>query len=85
MATMDYSARAAAEAIRAALKAQGWSRRDVSVRAFSFGWSSSLQVRILNPAVPKAAVAAIAKQHEALRRDEGGALLQGGNLYVEVK
>lgn len=77
--TTDHAAQ-----LRAALKARGWTGRDVSVRADSYSMGSSIRVVIKNPAVPLAAVQALAQAHERVDRDQWGEILSGGNRFVDV-
>lgn len=70
--------------IRAALKAKGWTSRDVSVRADYFSLGSAIRVVIKNPAVPLATVKTLAESHERIDRDQWGDILGGGNRYVDV-
>ena len=70
--------------IRAALKAQGWTSRDVSVRSQYYSMGSSIHVRINNADVPLAAVETIANAHERIDRDGFGEILSGGNRFVHV-
>lgn len=70
--------------IRAALKAKGWTSRDVSVRAEYYSMGSSIHVVIKNPDVPLAPVEAEANAHEKIDRDQWGDILSGGNRYVHV-
>ena len=73
-----------AASLRAALKARGWSSRDVSVRAESFSLGSAIRVLIKNPAVPLATVRTLAEAEEHIDRDQWGEILGGGNRYVTV-
>lgn len=70
--------------VRAALKAKGWTSRDVSVRADYYSMGSTLRVVIKNPSVPLAVVEAIANEHESIDRDQWGEILSGGNRFVDV-
>lgn len=71
--------------IRAALKAKGWTARDVSVRAKYYSLGSAIEIRVKNPDVPLTAVEAIAADHECIHRDEfTGEILGGGNRYVNA-
>lgn len=71
--------------IRAALKAKGWSSRDVSVRAEYYSMGSSIYVVIKNPDVPLIPVEDAANQHERIDRDQWGEILSGGNRFVFVR
>jgi hypothetical protein len=80
MSTVDRSAQ-----IRAALKAKGWSSRDVSVKSDLYSMGSSIHITIKNPAVPASVVKSIAQGHESISRDAyTGEILSGGNRYVFV-
>ncbi len=82
---MNESTTERAAIIRAALKAKGWTGRDVSVRADYYSMGSSIDIRIKNPAVPSAIVKKIAEEHERIHRCEiTGEILGGGNRYVSV-
>jgi len=84
MAAYPNSTTDRAAQIRAALKAKGWSSRDISVKAEYYSMGSSLHIRIKNPAVPLAPVEAIANAHESIDRDQFGDILSGGNRFVHV-
>ena len=75
-----------AAAIRKTLKARyGWTGRDVSVVSDLYSMGSSIRIRIKNPAVPLAAVKAVADGHESVRYDEySHEILSGGNRFVFV-
>lgn len=71
--------------IRQELKAKHkWSSRDVSVKADHFSMGSAIRISIKNPAVPMAAVKAIAEAHESISRDASGEILSGGNRYIDI-
>lgn len=71
--------------IRAELKAKHkWSSRDVSVKADHYAGGSAIRISIKNPAVPLAAVRAIASEHESISRDASGEILSGGNRYLDI-
>ena len=74
----------AAKRIRDALKAKGWGRRHVSVRAKSYSMGSSISVTILDVSVPRAEVETVANGEEHVDRDEQGEILSGGNRFVFV-
>ena len=75
-----------AAAIRAALKAKGWGRGRVSVRARSYSMGSSIDVEILDPTIRIADVRAIAETKERIDRDAyTGEILCGANRFVFVK
>lgn len=82
----DYvSCAQAAATVRAALKAKGWTSKDVSVRADNYSMGSALRIRIRNPRVPLSVVKAAAAPQERIRYDEySGEILSGGNRYVDV-
>jgi len=80
MSTTEYAAE-----IRKALKAKGWSTRDVSVRAKYFSMGSSIDVTIKNSSVPLPVVKEIAERAESISRCQiTGEILSGGNRYVSV-
>jgi hypothetical protein len=84
MSTYQTVTEAAAD-IRKALKAKGWTTRDVSVRAESFSMGSSIHIRIKNADVPLAPVSAIANDKEKIDRCHlTGDILSGCNRYVHV-
>jgi hypothetical protein len=71
--------------IRKALKAQGITSRDVSVRSDYFSMGSSIDVSIKNPRVALGPVKQIAEAHESISRcSVSGEILSGGNRYVHV-
>lgn len=75
----------AAQQIRDALKARGWSSRQVSVRADSFSMGSAIRVLVRDVRVSLAVVKEIAQAHERVRRcEETGEILGGGNRYIDV-
>lgn len=72
--------------IRKALKAQGWTSRDVSVRADYYSMGSSIRIIIKNAAVPMHVVERIAKGHEVIHYDHYvGEILSGANRFVDVR
>ena len=73
-----------AKAIRTALKGQKITGRQVSVRTDRYSMGSSIRITIKDAAVSKDAVEAIAAEHEDVRRDEHGEILNGGNRFVFV-
>lgn len=80
MTTTDRAA-----AIRLALKAKGYSSRQVSVRAESFSMGSAIRITIKDSAVPRSLVREIAEPHESIRRCEiTGDILSGGNTYLSI-
>lgn len=82
---MSMSTKEHAAAIRAELKKNGWSSRDVSVRAECYSMGSTIHVTIKNPGVPLSPVTRIAEVHERVDRCEHtGEILSGGNRFVRV-
>lgn len=80
MSTTDRAA-----AIRAALKAKGWSTRKVSVRSHYYSMGSSIYVTVKDPDIPLTEVSAIAEPHERIDRCAySGEILSGGNRYVST-
>lgn len=76
----------AAAAIRAELKAHGWSSRAVSVRADCYSLGSAIRVLVRDASVPVSLVRTIARAHEVVRRDEAtGEVLGGGNRFIDVE
>lgn len=74
-----------ADAIRAALKARGISRRQVSVVHDHYSMGSSIRVRIRDAAVRLSVVKEIANAHERVDYDRAtGEILSGGNRFVDV-
>lgn len=72
--------------IRKALKDRGWNSRKVSVTSSSYSMGSSIRVVIRDVTIPKAAVEAIANEHEKIDRCQySGEILSGGNRYVFVE
>jgi len=75
-----------AKEIRTALKAAGWTSRDVSVTRKRCTYSYTIRVEIKNAALPLALVESIARKHENVRRCEvTGEILAGGNTYLDVE
>lgn len=71
--------------IRAALKAQGITSRQVSVKSESFSMGSSIDITIKVPGISKSRVEEIANNYERISRDDAtGEILSGGNRYVTV-
>jgi hypothetical protein len=71
--------------IRKALKAKGWSSRQVSVVSDLYSMGSSIRIKIKDATVPLSAVKAIATPHEHVRWDEAsGEILSGGNRFVTI-
>lgn len=72
--------------IREELKKLGWSNRQVSVKADSCGYSSSIRCTIKDLSVNKEKVEEICNQFVKIDRDEmSGEILCGANTYVDVK
>lgn len=74
----------AAAEVRAAFKAQGWTARQIGVRADYFSLGSALRVTLKDGAIPLHKVKAIAEGKERIRRDGYGEILGGGNRYVTI-
>jgi len=75
-----------AATIRAELKGEGWTSRDVSVRVERYSMGATVHVvvrRLWRVDVVK--VRAIAERLESVRRDASGEILGGGNVYVDVR
>lgn len=73
-------------AIRAALKAKGYTSKQVSVRAERFSMGSSITVRIKDATVPLSVVRDIAFPYGHIDRCAiTGEILSGGNTYLEVE
>lgn len=71
--------------IRTALKAQGITSRQVSVKSESFSMGSAIDITIKAPGISKSRVEKIANAYEQISRDEvTGEILSGGNRYVTV-
>lgn len=76
----------AAALIRRALKTKlGATARQVSVRCDIYSMGSSIDVKIKDPSISKAAVEAIALEHQRVSRDSSGEILSGGNMFIEVE
>lgn len=76
---------AAAERIRAAFKANGWSQRKVSVRVDSYSMGCTIRVLVKDVSVPLSMVKAIAETASVVRYcDASGEILSGGNRFVDV-
>ena len=75
-----------ARRIRQALRAAGWTSRDISVRSQQWSLGSSIYVTIKRPGISRARVEEIARAEESVRRDEiTGEILSGGNRYMLVE
>lgn len=75
-----------ADAIRAALKAKGISRKQVSVRHDHYSMGSTIRVKVLDPSVRLSVVRDIANEHQRVRYCEySGEILSGGNRFVDVE
>lgn len=70
--------------LRAALKAKGFSSRQVSVRADYYSMGSTLRVQIKDARVPFVLVKRLAEAKERIDRDQFGEILSGGNRYVSI-
>lgn len=75
----------AADRCRAALKAAGWSARQVTVRDIGGSLDSSLIVTVRDHRLDLDPVRAVAKTIEVINRDSSGDILGGGNTYVRVQ
>jgi len=74
-----------AAAIRAALKAKGFTGRDVSVRGEYFSLGSAVRIRIKNAAVPVHLCQRLADEVEVIHRCPiTFEILGGGNCYATV-
>lgn len=74
-----------AQEIRKALKENGYSRKDISVRSSYIGYSSRFDVSIKNPLIRYSEVKEIVKRYENYERDiASGEILEGGNDFVFV-
>ena len=75
-----------ADAIRAALKARGITRRQVAVVHEHYSMGSTIHVTVKDPAVRLSAVKEIAKMYENVARDSySGEFLSAGNRFVNVE
>ena len=75
----------AAADIRAAYKRNGWSSRQISVRADCYSMGSSIDIALKDGSIPLHKVKAIAQGKERIDRCEmTGEILNGGNRYVHV-
>lgn len=80
------SAAEAVVAIRAALKARGWTQRQVSVRRVPCTYDSKITATIRDASIPLSAVKQIVDAYERVGRDEAsGEILAGGNTYVAAE
>lgn len=74
-----------AKAIRTALKSQGITSRQVSVRSSLYSMGSSIDITIKDASIGLTTVEDIAKGHEHVRRCElSGEILNGGNRFISV-
>lgn len=86
ISTRNMNTDEATTALKAALKAAGWTARQVSVRKNYFSLGSSIDVTIRDAAVPLSQVKAIAEDFERIHRCEiTGEILGGGNRYLSVR
>jgi len=75
----------AAAKIRANLKAAGYNRTRVGVRADNYSMGSSVYVTVKDPTADFAAIEEIANQERSISRCEfSGEILSGGNTYIHV-
>jgi hypothetical protein len=82
---MSYTTCAQSAAkIRAAYKAQGWTPRQISVRADSYSMGSAVRIRVKDGSIPLHLAKSIAEPEEHIRRDGFGEILAGGNRYIDV-
>jgi hypothetical protein len=71
--------------IRTALKAMGYSSREISVRGESYSMGSSITVTVKVRGVDLKAIKAVAEKAQRIDRCElTGEILTGGNRFVEV-
>lgn len=81
---MGTTTEAAAE-VRALFKKQGWSPRQIGVRADYFSLGSALRITLKDGSIPIHKVKEIAQGKEHIRRCEfSGEILGGGNRYVDI-
>ena len=74
-----------AKAIRTALKSQGITSRQVSVRSSLYSMGSSIDITIKDASISLTRIEDIASGHEHVRRCElSGEILNGGNRFVSV-
>lgn len=86
MAYLIKSATEMAQEIRAELKKQGITSRQVSVKSGICGYSDYLHITIKTAEIDINKVFEIAKPYQYVDRDEvTGEILQGGNTYLRVK
>lgn len=82
---MTTTLKEATATIRKALKAMGYSSRDISVRGESYSMGSSITVTVKVRGVDLKAIKAVAEQAQRIDRCEiTGEILSGGNRFVEV-
>lgn len=83
---MTYeSSKEAAARLRAALKAEGYNARDVSIRVESYSMGSTIHATIRSAAVPEGTVREILESAERISRCEiTHEILSGGNRFVEL-
>lgn len=76
---------AVSKAVRAALKAAGYGKADVSVHNDSYSMGSTVYVKIKRPEISLLKVEAIAESFARVDRDSStGEILGGGNCFVDV-
>lgn len=73
------------KAVRAALKAAGYGKADVSVHNDSYSMGSTVYVKIKRPEISLSKVESIAESFARVDRDsQTGEILGGGNCFVDV-
>lgn len=73
------------EQLQQGLVALHYTRRQVSVRRKPCGYSQSIDMTIRDAGVNFAKVDELARRCEAISRDGGGEILEGGNTYVSIR
>lgn len=74
----------AAATVRAALKARGWTSRQISVRSDQYSGGSAIDVRVKDMSIRLSDVKEIAYRQERIRYDHLGEILSGSNRFVSV-
>lgn len=74
-----------ADQIRNALKAAGYSRKQITVRYDGYSMGATVHVTIRDHKVSRAVIEALCAPFESVRRDEQGSILEGGNTFVDVE
>lgn len=73
------------QTIRAQLKSNGYTNRDVSINIRSSGYGDTyIKSTIKNPRINKRDIEHILNQYYDVDRDVDGSILQGGNTFVSV-